>query len=189
MGQPVEAVFCDREAFADFFTRYYTDFEPEHCLVAEAEDGIVGYLICCVNSRLYAWRQAQIMAATAPRVARRILTGRYDARSLRFLVWFITRAFAETPKAPENSAHFHLNILSEWRNGKVLRALFASSIKGMREWGAKRIYGQIQLYDDRRPLKVFERFGFRKYDQRRVSKFDHMGRSGVYVTTLVYDIA
>ena len=33
MGNPIDPVYIDREAFADFFTRYYTDFEPENALV------------------------------------------------------------------------------------------------------------------------------------------------------------
>lgn len=29
MGNPIDPVFTDRDAFADFFTRYYTDYEPD----------------------------------------------------------------------------------------------------------------------------------------------------------------
>jgi len=43
MGDPVDRLFTDRQLFADFFTRYYTDCEPENCVVAEADGKIVGY--------------------------------------------------------------------------------------------------------------------------------------------------
>ena len=35
-----DAVFEDGEVFADYWTRYYTDYEPESCLIVE-EDGEV----------------------------------------------------------------------------------------------------------------------------------------------------
>ena len=34
MGSAIDPVYRDRDAFADFFTRYYTDLEPENALVA-----------------------------------------------------------------------------------------------------------------------------------------------------------
>lgn len=39
-------LFCDdREVVADALTRYYTDFEPGSCFVAEAQGCVVGYII------------------------------------------------------------------------------------------------------------------------------------------------
>ena len=38
-GGSVEPLFPDRDAYADFFTRYYTDFEPETAFVAETVGG------------------------------------------------------------------------------------------------------------------------------------------------------
>ena len=38
MGKPIDPIYIDRDAFADFFTGYYTDLEPENALVAVDED-------------------------------------------------------------------------------------------------------------------------------------------------------
>lgn len=37
LGKPIDPVFEDRELFADYLTRYYTDCEPESCFMAEHE--------------------------------------------------------------------------------------------------------------------------------------------------------
>ena len=42
-GGPVEGFFRDRELVADLVTRYYTDFEPESCWVAE----VAGAMSAC----------------------------------------------------------------------------------------------------------------------------------------------
>ena len=35
LGQPIDPVFEDRELFANYLTRYYTDAEPEAAFVVE----------------------------------------------------------------------------------------------------------------------------------------------------------
>jgi hypothetical protein len=183
----VDPLFCDREVFADFFTRYYTDYEPEHCIVAVDDGRVVGYLIACLDYRNYPTCQALITLSTIPRIFTRVILGRYSVQSIRFLGWFLTRAYAETPKQPPRSAHFHINILPRWRAGVAARRLMFPFFKKLPEWGAQRVYGQIQIYGDRRPVKLFERYGFNLYDQKRVSKFDAFGKKGVYVATFVHE--
>lgn len=45
LGDSAEKFFDDQEIFADALTRYFTDYEPQSCFVAESGDTIVGYLI------------------------------------------------------------------------------------------------------------------------------------------------
>src|SRR5215472_710570 len=45
LGKPVDAIFQDRELFADLFTKPYLKHEPEWAFVAEAERQVVGYLL------------------------------------------------------------------------------------------------------------------------------------------------
>lgn len=51
MGDPAAWQWADGESFADLFSRYYTDHEPESALVAEHEGEVVGYLLGCRDSR------------------------------------------------------------------------------------------------------------------------------------------
>jgi hypothetical protein len=188
MGEPVDPVFSDREVFADYFTRYYTDYEPEHCMVAEDEGRVVGYLICCVDYARYRRRQAGIMLSAVPSVMRRILTGRYGPQNLRFLAWVLFRAPWQTPRTPKRAAHFHFNVLRPWRNGHAIRRLLFPFLEQLPRWGAETVFGQIQLYEDRRPVRLFERYGFHCYDRKEVTKFRNFGVQGVHVATFVRDL-
>ena len=44
-----ELFFDDDEILADALTKYYTDYEPESCFVAEVSGGVVGYVIGAVS--------------------------------------------------------------------------------------------------------------------------------------------
>ena len=45
LGKAIDPVFEDRELFADYLTRYYTDIEPESSFVLEYEGMVKGYLL------------------------------------------------------------------------------------------------------------------------------------------------
>ena len=45
LGKAIDPVFQDREIFADYLTRYYTDIEPESSFVLEQEGAVKGYLL------------------------------------------------------------------------------------------------------------------------------------------------
>lgn len=186
MGNPIEPLFTDRDAFADFFTRYYTDIEKKRCLVAEEHGRIVGYLCGCLRYNLYPLAQSLLIGGiTMPKVVLRMADGRYEKRNYRFLKWFLTKSARETPMYPRRSAHFHVNFLPEWRDGKITREIIFRFLKSLPGQGVKRVYGQIQTYGDSRPSKVFERYGFKLFDQRQITRFKHLSDREVYVSTFV----
>src|SRR5208283_2720318 len=49
LGEPIDAVFQDRELFAELFTKPYLDHEPEWAWVAEDQGRVVGYLLGSVG--------------------------------------------------------------------------------------------------------------------------------------------
>jgi hypothetical protein len=51
MGQPITPFYRDEASFADMFSSYYTDSEPEHVLVVEHETKVVGYLFGARDAR------------------------------------------------------------------------------------------------------------------------------------------
>lgn len=186
MGSPIDGVFADREAFADFFTRYYTDYEPECALVAEeiATGRVVGYLLGSVRYRYQALMQVWLfLTRFTPRVLWRLLSGQYDSQSRRFLAWVVFRAARETPPAPNCSAHFHINLLANHRDGHSSRRMIFGFVELARSRGVRGVYGQIQTYPGRRTV-FWERYGFRELDRRRITKFDAFHADPVYVTTL-----
>jgi hypothetical protein len=50
MGDPADWYWRDFASFADIWTSYYTDREPESAFVAESNGRVVGYLFGCVES-------------------------------------------------------------------------------------------------------------------------------------------
>ncbi len=51
MGEPAAWMWRDSESFADMFTGYWTDREPESASVAVLDGEVVGYLLGCRDSR------------------------------------------------------------------------------------------------------------------------------------------
>lgn len=189
MGDPIDSIFADREVFADFFTRYYTDYEPDCALVAEnSETGeVVGYVLGSVRFRYEAIMQVLLLITRLiPKVVGRFLLGRYNATSREFLYWVVLRSIRETPPAPRRSAHFHINLLPAYRQNIYGRRLAFTFFKMARNRGVPRIYGQIQTRDDRRTA-FWKRFGFRELSRRRITKFARHFSEPVYVSTLFRD--
>jgi len=189
MGDPIEKIFTDREVFADFFTRYYTDYEPECALVAEDTESnqVVGYVLGSVRYRYQSWMQIWLLATrVVPIVVLRFLLGRYNASSRDFLYWVVLRSIRETPPAPPNSGHFHVNLLPAYRQNIFGRRLVFSFFKLARHRGMPRIYGQIQTQDAKR-TQFWERYGFRELSRRRITKFSRHYSKPVYVSTLFRD--
>lgn len=187
-GDPVDPLFCDRDVFADFFTRYYTDWEPESAFVAEVNGEVVGYLTCCLRYQYHTFAEKWIILSVVPKIIWRWITGQYNEQSKAFLKWCVFQGSRQTPTAPKQSAHFHFNLLPAYRNAGVGIRLFKTFMKYIEENQAQRVYGQIQTFDDRRPHKVFEHFGFHEMDRREITKFRAFHDKKVYVSTMVREL-
>lgn len=187
-GNPIDPLFSDREVFADFLTRYYTDWEPESSWVAEVDGRVVGYLLACARYRYHKWAEFCILASLVPKVLWRLIRGRYDAPTKKYLQWCLTNGRKETPAAPKQSAHFHFNILPEYRNSGLGMQLVKTMVNNLRARGVKQVYGQIQTFEDRRTERVFNKYDFHTLDRREVTKFqDYIGHK-VYLSTMVLDL-
>lgn len=185
MGNPIDPIFVDRDAFADFFTRYYTDIEPENALVAIDEDRVVGYLLGCLDYKSVNRKQLWlILSRTTPKVLGRILAFKYNRASFKFLSWFLFKAARETPKAVPGAAHFHVNMYQDYRTGIAGRRLIFPFVNRVAELGMKGVYGQMQVYEDRRGEKIFERYGFKFIDRKEITKFKDFHDKPVWVATI-----
>lgn len=142
-----DAVFEDRELFADYWTRYYTDFEPGSAFVAERNGKVVAYLLGALDSRRFirimAWR---IVPVIALRLAWRFSIGRYrQPRSRRFLRWLVTRSWREAPRVPIRRfpAHFHVDILPEHYHQGLLSRLAFEFLDYAQQRGCSRLHLQL----------------------------------------------
>ncbi|MBZ0257000.1 hypothetical protein K8I31_13115 [bacterium] len=141
-GSAVDPLFCDRDVFADYLTRYYTDWEPESAFIAEDNGEVVGYILGSVRPRRHEWAQAWILCAqVAPKALLRLMTGRYNKASRNFLWWCMTQGPKQTPAAPKESGHLHFNLLPDYRaqggaGGIGARLLIPHSLNGRNKAGS-----------------------------------------------------
>ena len=112
-----DAVFEDGELFADYWCRYYTDYEPESAWVAELDGEVVGYLVGCLDTKRYVRTMARsIVPKIMVLLLWRYAGGRYrDQQSRRFLRWLFLKSWREAPSIDlkKYRVHFHINFISQ----------------------------------------------------------------------------
>jgi len=63
MGESADSFWRHKESWADLWTSYYTDQEPESLYVATMDDSVVGYLAGCMNTAAMTPSTDEIMQA------------------------------------------------------------------------------------------------------------------------------
>ena len=189
LGAPIDPVFEDRELFADFLTSPYTDAEPENCHVLEGANGaIVGYLTASSDAD----RRRRYLLEKFPgwlvRALRGCLGG-YRSATRRYLLWLLFRGRRETPSAPRDVAHFHINLLPEARSVAATRSLIDAFLLSAGRRGIRCVYGQMVTRGGRRGERMFARYGFRVTDRKKVTKFRSHSEEEVHLCTVVKDLA
>jgi len=189
LGHPIDPVFEDRELFADFLTAPYTDAEPDNCFVLEGPSGAVeGYLTASSDPA----KRRRYLAAHFPlwlvRAIRGLLGG-YRRESRRYLLWVVFRGRKETPAAPREGAHFHINLRPEAKTIREARRIIDLFLETMGQKGVRCVYAQVVTQGDRRGERMFARYGFRVTDRKRVTKFLPHSEKEVTLCTIVKDLA
>jgi ribosomal protein S18 acetylase RimI-like enzyme len=187
LGKPIDPVFEDRELFADYLTRYYTDSEPESAFVVTVNGEVRGYLLGSrrpFRQQLYnVWNNLRLLARGVARYHK------YNEASKNFIRWILTQAWKEVPAAPRRTAHFHFNIMPDARKLANARALTEAYFDHLRAHGEKQVYGQIVVFEDRRGSALFERYGFKVLNKKEITKYREVHPEKVYLCTVVKDLA
>ena len=186
LGKSIDPVFEDREIFADYLTRYYTDAEPESAFVVVLNGEVRGYLL---GSRR-PFRQQFFNFFNNVRLFSKGLFRypRYNAASKKFVRWIFTQAWKEVPAAPRRTAHFHFNVLPEARQLANTKALTEAYFDHLRAHGETRVYGQIVVFEDRRGAEVFERYGYRVLNKKEITKYRDIHGEKVYLCTVLKEL-
>lgn len=167
----------------DLFTSYYTDLEPDSCLVAETLEAegrpqVVGYLLGCTSTKRYRSYQPLLLSRIACRVLRGLLRGEFNAAARSYLWWTIRRGWQEMPRTPAGGAHFHFNFIKEWRNRTALHLVETYLALLRREYPELPVvWGQMTTYGKRRTEAAFRRYGWKFYDRVRLTKYDGISRT------------
>jgi ribosomal protein S18 acetylase RimI-like enzyme len=167
MGDSPQWYWRDVESFADLWSRYYTDREPESVFVAMRPDGaVVGYLLGCADTskanefnRLVRHHALRRYCLVRPGTAGFIW--RTVADVLRDNV--IGRRPVPAPLHDERwPAHLHIDLLPEARAGGVGRRLITVWLDRLRELEAPGCHVET-LAENSRAVAFFEATGFVKY--------------------------
>jgi hypothetical protein len=143
LGDSIEPQYSDFESYADMFTSYYTDAEPENAFVAEIDGKVVGYVLGCLDSRK-AYNPLLIGLAHGIRrgLCFRPGTARFYFRALWDMVVDIP-----SPGRPDFDfnrfpSHAHCNIAAGSRGGGLGEELVYHLFDRLRTKGSPGLHGE-----------------------------------------------
>jgi RimJ/RimL family protein N-acetyltransferase len=186
LGKAIDPVFQDRELFADYLTKFYTDWEPESTFVLEQDGEVKGYLM---GSRRPFLHQFHSFFLNLSLFARGVVRyPRYNKASKAFVRWILLNAWREVPAAPRRLPHFHFNMLPEAQGFGTAREILVQFLNHLRAHGETHVFGQVVTFEERRGAKVFERFGFRVLEKKEITKYRAHREEPVYLCTVLKDL-
>lgn len=150
----------DLQLVTDLLTNYYVNYEPNHLLVVEAEDRVVGYLSGCFNGSYCRWIKATRVIPKA--IVKALVRGEVGWKELRYLGSFIyVTMHGGLRNAPPSSypAHFHINIEEDWRGEGLGTKLANEFLSMLKESGVKGVHVRVRQ-NDRRASNFFRSLGF-----------------------------
>lgn len=163
MGEP-SWQWREPESFADLFTSYYTDAEPESALVAVRDGAVEGYLLGCVDSRR-AWSEAAVFSRLVWRrgIALRPGTAAFVWRSFGDVVVDGIRRRLPPPSVHDDRwpAHLHIDLLPSVRGRGVGAALLRTWLGRLEALGVPGCHLQT-LAENLRAIAAFESVGFER---------------------------
>ena len=167
MGQPIARLWRDEPSFADLFSGYYTDREPESLLVAERDGVVVGYLLGCLDSR----RPPHLVRVLAPHAVRRGLlvrpgTAGFLWRSMRDIAVDSVRHGAPADRVldPRWPAHLHINLRPEARGAGLGAQLVHRWLDMVRAVGLPGCHLET-LGENHAGIAFFEAVGFTRHGE------------------------
>ena len=159
MGEPAAWYWRDAVSFADAWTGYYTDHEPESAFVAALGDAVVGYLVGCLDTA----------RAPSPRAAITRLLLQRQLLLRPGTAGFFWRSLADTLRdgsVPSGElsdlrwpSHLHINLLRSARGQGAGRALVAAWLERLRRLGSPGCHLGT-LAENHAAIRFFRSVGF-----------------------------
>jgi GNAT superfamily N-acetyltransferase len=172
LGNPIEAIFSDREVFADLFTNAYLDYGADWAWVADDGGQVVGYLLGA-GSPSFNYTLMYSGFQTAVKMITRAAKGCYAGhpRSRHFIRWLLTSGYREQPKHPGDAAHLHLNVEKSHRGHGLGLRLWRAFEQQLDHAGIRNCYGAFFSRPRRRPEAVYSKLGFSVFDRKATTIF------------------
>lgn len=193
MGEYRPELIPDDWVWAEYWTRYFTDQEPEHVWVAceGPAGGVVGYLTGTVDERRFHRYAPRILPGIAWHVIRRRLMRRHQSRrAILGLVAALLRDEMRLPPgaADEFPATCHMNLLPEARGAGVGTRLFRKFLEAMRRAGVPGVHQQ-PLDINPAILALLAKAGFRKVESHPIQAYAHIHPGRVELQTWVLPLS
>lgn len=161
MGESAAWYWRDFQSFAEIWTGYYTDEEPESSFVAVRSGRVVGYLLGCVDT---ARSPSPTSVATRQMVQRFLLlrsgTAGFFWRAIRD-----TLRDGKVPSGELNDArwpsHLHIDLLSEARGAGVGTALMHAWLDRLAAVASPGCH-LATMAENENAISFFEGVGFRR---------------------------
>ena len=162
MGDPADWFWRDVTSFADIWTSYYVDCEPESALIAEREGRVLGYLLGCVDSV----RAPSPAAALTRHTIRRLLFFRPGTAPFLWRAVWDTARERHLPSGELTDSrwpsHLHMNLLREARGRGVGGRLMQAWFTRLRAVGSPGCHLGT-LVENSAAMAFFSRMGFRHF--------------------------
>jgi len=162
MGEPAAWYWRDAVSFADIWSGYYTDHEPESAFVAVEAGTVVGYLLGCLDTA----RAPSPRAAITRQLLRRQLLLRPGTAG------FFWRSIADTlrnPSVPSGElsdprwpSHLHINLLRAARGQGAGRGLVSAWLDRLRQLGSPGCHLGT-LAENTSAIRFFQSVGFEPF--------------------------
>ena len=188
MGEPIDFLWRDRESFADLFSRYYTDVEPESAFVAEKTGRVVGFLLGCFDSPAVRGHGQREMSGYIRRGA---LVRPSIAPFLWRSIFDVVRARGAPPEALFDErwpAHLHIDFLPEARGRGLGRRIMNAWFQRLESLGSPGVHLGT-FAQNQRAIPFFEACGFaRRGDPELVPGFRTRHGARMHVQWMVRSI-
>lgn len=162
MGESAAWYWRDAESFADVWSGWYTDREPESAFVAVEGDRVLGYLLGCVDSR----RAPSPRAAIARQLWRRQLLFRPGTAGFfrRTLVDLLRQPSVPSGELcdPRFPSHLHIDLLPEARGRGAGRELMEAWLERLRAVGSPGCHLGT-FAENASAIRFFERMDFARH--------------------------
>jgi ribosomal protein S18 acetylase RimI-like enzyme len=177
LGDSAVKFFDDQEIFTDALTRYFTDYEPQSCFVAESGSAIAGYLIGAKDTRV----MDQVIAGKIilPLVLKAFFRGMFfKPKNIIFLLGcvrsFVRGEFFAPSFHKDYPATLHINLREGFRGQALGGRLIEAYLNYLKSEGVKGVH-LCTMAD--KAAEFFTDHGFTLLHERKRSYFrSYLGR-------------
>ena len=159
--------FSDCETYADIITRYYTDYEPGSLWVAQANNIVVGYLTGCLDTSKFdrIMTRKILHSAISGAISRGAILRLESYQLFSALIVSGILRIGRGIDLKTYPAHFHINIIEDFRGVKRGRQLVERFKQQCVDAGIKGIHVEA-LGTNLKGRGFFEKMGFKPICER-----------------------